>query len=48
MAAATGVEGVDATPLLELDFLTEEERAIIERVLKADDDLRTRDRIRLG
>ena len=34
--------------LLDLSFLTEEEREKIEVVLREDEDLRTRDRIRLG
>ena len=41
--------GVDmATGLLDLSFLTEEERDKLRVVLKEDEDLRTRDRIRLG
>lgn len=35
-------------PLLDLSFLTDEERDRIETVLQADQELRTRDRIRLG
>ena len=35
-------------PLLDLSFLTEEEIKKIKSVLQADEDLRTRDRIRLG
>lgn len=34
--------------LLDLSFLSEEEREKIERVLKADQDVRTKDRVRLG
>ncbi len=34
--------------LLDLSFLTDEERVKIESVLQADQKLRTRDRIRLG
>ena len=34
--------------LLDLSFLSEEERGKIERVLKADQDVRTKDRVRLG
>ena len=34
--------------LLDLSFLTEQEREKLEAVLKDDEDLRTRDRIRLG
>ncbi len=37
-----------SSPLLDLSFLTEEERVKIERVLRADAELKTRDRIRLG
>ncbi len=41
-----------ATPseeeLLDLSFLTDQEREKIELVLKEDENLRTRDRIRLG
>lgn len=49
MATASGV-GVDSEGegLLDLTFLTEEERDKIESVLREDEDLRTRDRIRLG
>lgn len=35
-------------PLLDLSFLTEEERSKIQSVLQADQELKTRDRIRLG
>ena len=35
-------------PLLDLSFLTEEEKEKIETVLKEDQELRIRDRIRLG
>lgn len=34
--------------LLDLSFLSEEERGKIERVLKADQEVRTKDRVRLG
>ena len=34
--------------LLDLSFLTDEEREKIEAVLKADEELRTREKIRLG
>ena len=34
--------------LLDLSFLSEEEREKIERVLKADQEVRTKDRVRLG
>ena len=34
--------------LLDLTFLTDEEREKISSVLRADEELRTRDRIRLG
>ena len=36
------------TALLDLTFLTEEERAQIEAVLRADEELRVRDRVRIG
>ena len=42
--ASSGATG----ELLDLSFLTEEEVEKIQRVLKADEELRTRDRIRLG
>lgn len=49
MAAATGEPSPGhATPLLNLSFLTEKERTKLDSVLKADEQLKTRDRIRLG
>ena len=46
MASAATPE--TALPLLDLSFLNEEERIKIERVLQADQELRTKDKIRLG
>jgi hypothetical protein len=43
-----GVAVNEETGLLDLSFLTEEEREKLQAVLKEDEDLRTRDRIRLG
>jgi len=37
-----------ASALLDLSFLTKEERKLLEKVVKEDEDLRLRDRIRLG
>ncbi len=57
MASITTQDTVPATPqdstdgeppLLDLSFLTEEEREKIGSVMQADQELRTRDRIRLG
>ena len=40
--------GCQDSNILDLSFLTFEERKKLEDVLKADDDLRIKDRIRLG
>ena len=45
---ATAASGPGKGPLLNLTFLTPEERAKIESVLKADEALRIRDRVRVG
>ena len=41
-------DGNSQLALLDLSFLSEEEREKIERVLKADQEIRTKDRVRLG
>ena len=41
-------DGDNQLALLDLSFLSEEERKKIETVLKADQEIRTKDRIRLG
>ena len=41
-------DGNNQLALLDLSFLSEEERKKIERVLKADQEIRTKDRVRLG
>ena len=46
--AAPGGPSADGGGLLDLSFLTDEEREKLEAVLKQDEDLKTRDRIRLG
>lgn len=60
MASSTTEDGLPAAPqtlgvpgngeplLLDLSFLTEEEREKLKGVLQADQELKTRDRIRLG
>ena len=45
---ATAASPGDSPSPLDLAFLTEEERTKIERVLAADEALRTKDQIRLG
>ena len=47
-AAAVAPSSNGGDSLLDLHFLTEEERAKIEKVLREDEELKTRDRIRLG
>lgn len=47
-AAAVAPSSPAAVSLLDLQFLTDEERVKIESVLRADEELRTRDRVRLG
>ena len=46
--AGVGVVGGSSEELLDLSFLTEQEREKIQAVLNQDEALRTRDRIRLG
>ena len=41
-------DGDNQLALLDLSFLSEEERKKIETVLKADQEIKTKDRIRLG
>ena len=48
MAASIPSVEVDEEGLLDLSFLTEEEREKLRAVLRADEDLKIRDRIRLG
>lgn len=48
MAADGAGEALTGEGLLDLSFLTEEEREKIESVLKADESLKLRDRVRLG
>lgn len=48
MATSSGVVPVEEGELLDLSFLTVEEREKLESVLREDLNLRTRDRIRLG
>lgn len=45
---STRSQGSKKSNLLDLSFLTEEEREKLEDVLKEDEDLRIKDRIRLG
>ena len=45
---SVAMAGAGESELLDLSFLTDVEREKIELVLKEDEDLRTRDRIRLG
>lgn len=47
----SGVSNLDAAKgpeLLDLGFLTDEEREKLESVLRADEDLKIKDRIRIG